>query len=231
VVAVGNKSFVVAAALLLMLVSPLGMLNVAEANPTFSGFHFIMDVSIQSPTNGAVSSLPVLVNFTVEGLWFPSNSSTQSFFYVVDGQNMTSGNRVTQIQYPQFGTPTSPDGQWYDYSGQVNLTSLSKGLHNVTVYYGIYDGTVLKYNETSSATSQATTQFYVDIILDPLPTQISTPSFPSVSPSFSTELPRISSPSKESPSPTVPEFAPVAVLVLGGAACLFAVALRKKVAK
>ena len=167
--------------------------------------------NIQSPQNGTISAIPVFVNFIAEGLWFPSNAINQSFFYVLDGQNMSYGTKFTEIQYPLEGIPTSIDGQWYDYSGQVNLNNLNDGPHNITVYYGIYDGDILCYNASSSATSQ----FYVGT---------ETPSSPLFTP--------IPSPSP-TPTPSIPEFPTtiLAMTLLMTATILGTIVLKKKQSK
>ena len=158
-----------------------------------------MTVSIQSPQNGTINSLPVLVEFTSlgDGQFSVSDNTTKewvrSFFYVLDGQDMkTSGVRFVGTKT----TTISEQGTKYssNFSGQAYLTNLADGPHTITVYYGAvnkisYVGTPqesIYYNPTW----QATSQFSVDSHLTPQ----STPSI--------------------SPTPSVPEFSWLALLPL-----------------
>ena len=74
------------------------VVEVVDANPLPWAFNPQMTVSILSPQNGTINSLPVLLEFTSlgDGQFTVSDDTTEewvrSFFYVIDGQNMkTSG--------------------------------------------------------------------------------------------------------------------------------------------
>jgi hypothetical protein len=160
------------------------VVQVADANPLPWFPNPQMTVSIQSPTNGTISSLPVLVSFTSKGdnqFSVSDDTSAQevrSFFYVLDGQDMTTkgmrfeGTNTTTIY--ENGTR-----EGFRFDGQAYLTKLADGPHNLTVYYGAvnkigYVGTPqerIYYNPTW----QATAQFYVDSTLAPGLTLTPTP--------------------------------------------------------
>jgi hypothetical protein len=156
--------------LLLLAVAGMQILKVAEANPIPWLFNPQMTITIQSPENGTTCTLPVFVSFTSQGdhQFSVSDDSTQSwvrsFFYVLDGQDMSAsgmrfaGTKTTELppQYPVYS---------YNFSGQAYLTNLTNGLHTITVYYGAvnnisYVGSPeesIYYNPTWSTISQ----FYV----------------------------------------------------------------------
>ena len=74
--------------------------EVVDANPLPWLFDPQMTVTIQSPANGTISSLPVLVSFTskADNQFSVSDNTSEewvrSFFYVLDGQDMkTMGMR------------------------------------------------------------------------------------------------------------------------------------------
>ncbi len=177
-----NKKTVIAATIILafLISSIAGMqaVNVVKANPIPWFFNPQMTVAIQSPANGTNCGLPVIVSFTAQGDWqfSVSDNITQdylrSFFYVLDGKNMTTqgirfpGTKTTDIA----GDPVYK----YSFSGQANLTELTEGLHNITVYYGAVNSVALigSYSEwiVYQSSWSATAQFYVDSALTPPPT-------------------------------------------------------------
>jgi hypothetical protein len=157
-------------ALLLSIVAILQVVKVAEANPLPpSWMNPKMDITIQSPLNGTDNALPVFVNFTAlcSGEFFISSDNPShedwinAFFYVLDGQDMSSsGTNFTEIQL----TATHPDADhFYEYTGQTYLTNLTDGSHSITVYWGVLvnvgtPAEFIVYDESWSATSQ----FYVN---------------------------------------------------------------------
>ncbi len=151
--------------------------EVVDANPLPWLFDPQMTVTIQSPANGTISSLPALVSFTskADNQFSVSDNTSEewvrSFFYVLDGQDMTTmGMRFevtnTTIIYDENGTR-----QGFHFDGQAYLTNLADGPHNITVYYGAvnkisYVGTpqeqIIFRPINFNPTWQATAQFYVD---------------------------------------------------------------------
>ncbi len=90
---------IILATILASAVSTLGV-EVVDANPLPWAFNPQMTVSILSPQNGTISSLPVLVSFTskADNQFSVSDDTSEewvrSFFYVLDGQDMkTMGMR------------------------------------------------------------------------------------------------------------------------------------------
>jgi hypothetical protein len=187
-------------AIILAFVVGIQAVEVANANPIPWAFNPQMTVSILSPQNGTINSLPILVSFTSEAdnqFSVSDNTSEEwvrSFFYVIDGQDMNMGMRFegtkTTIIYDENGTK-----QGFNFEGQAYLTNLADGPHNITVYYGAvnkisYVGTPqesiyyrsIDYNPTW----QATAQFYVDsklaagLTLTPSPTPNITTLMPTV---------------------------------------------------
>src|SRR4030042_1098124 len=184
-----NKTFmatIIILAFLISLVAGMQSVEVVEANPLPpSWMHPKMAITIQSPQNGTDNALPVFVNFTAQssGHFSLSDNQTQdwirAFYYVLDGQNMSSlGINFTETQLT--GTYPTDSDHYYDYSGQAYLTNLTAGIHSITVYYGVLiNNAFIVYNASWSATSQ----FYV-LTENPLPTlsptpSPSTPEFPS----------------------------------------------------
>ena len=175
--------------------------GVVDANPIPWAFNPQMTVSILSPQNGTINSLPILVSFTskADNQFSVSDDTSEeyarSFFYVLDGQNTnTMGMRFegtkTTIIYDENGTK-----QGFNFEGQAYLTNLADGPHNITVYYGAvnkisYVGTPqesiyyrsIDYNPTW----QATAQFYVDSKLAPGLTLT-----PSPTPNITTLMPTV----------------------------------------
>ncbi len=147
-----NKKAVMAATITLIFLISLvtGMRpEVAKSNPSI-WFHSEITITIQSPQNGTYTGLPVLLNFTAHCNFNITLSDTNSFFYVLDEQNITvSKTRFTEVQ--SIG---------YDFSGQTTLTGLTDGEHNITVYYvGLLrftspPDTIYYINGSKSATSQ-----------------------------------------------------------------------------
>ena len=184
-----NKTFmatIIISAFLISLVAGTQSVEVVEANPLPpSWMHPKMAITIQSPQNGTDNALPVFVNFTAQssGHFSLSDNQTQdwirAFYYVLDGQNMSSsGINFTETQLT--GTYPTDSDHYYDYSGQAYLTNLTAGIHSITVYYGVLiNNAFIVYNASWSATSQ----FYV-VTENPSPTlsptpSPSTPEFPS----------------------------------------------------
>jgi hypothetical protein len=194
----------------IFLIAPLAQVPVVDANPLPWAFNPQMTVTIQSPTNGTINSLPVLVSFTSQGDWQfsvsddPAKDWATSFFYVLDEQNMRSmGMRFVGTQ----NTTISEKGSKYDYnfSGQAYLTNLADGPHTITVYYGAvnkisYVGTPQEHVSYNTAW-QATSQFYVQNKLTPSPTP--------------------------TPAPTVPEFSWLAILPLFAAMLILAIKFKR----
>ena len=179
-----KKSFAMCAIFLLVssILSAM-QVEVVVANPLPWAFNPQMTVTIQSPANGTINSLPVLVSFTSQGDWQfsvsddPAKEWATSFFYVLDGQNMRSmGMRFAGTQ----NTTISEKGSKYDhnFSGQAYLTNLADGPHTITVYYGAvnkisYVGTPQEHISYNTAW-QATSQFYIQNKLTPTPTPTQT---------------------------------------------------------
>jgi hypothetical protein len=170
----------------LMLTVGMQVVEVVDANPLPpSWMNPKMSITIQSPQNGTDNALPVFVNFTVQCSWqFSLNNTGQdwlrSFYYVLDGQNMSySGINFTETQLT--GTYPTDSDHYFDYSGQAYLTNLTAGIHSITVYYGVLvnvgtPAEFIVYNPSWSATSQ----FYVntETTPSPLPSPQETESFP-----------------------------------------------------
>jgi hypothetical protein len=172
--------------------------EVANANPIPWAFNPQMTISIQSPQNGTKNSLPVLVNFTSRGdnqfsvSDDASETYVRSFFYTIDGQDM----ETMGIRFEGTNTTTIYENgvkQGFYFNGQVYLTNLADGTHNITVYYGYgpvnkgghVDGTS-KERIIYNPTWQATSQFYVDsklasgLTITPSPIPTDSQSMPSI---------------------------------------------------
>jgi len=193
-----NSVFVVIFAVSILI--GIQTVEVVDANPLPWFPNPQMTVSIQSPQNETIYSLPVLVNFTskADNQFSVSDDTSgewvRSFFYVLEGQDMKTmgmrfeGTKTTKIY-------EDPVHYGYHFEGQANLTNLADGSHNITVYYGAvnkisYVGTPqesiyyrsIDYNPTW----QATAQFYVDsklasgLTLTPSPTPNITTLMPTV---------------------------------------------------
>ena len=146
--------------------------EVVDANPLPWLFDPQMTVTIQSPANGTISSLPVLVSFTskADNQFSVSDDTSEewvrSFFYVLDGQDMkTMGMRFEGTNATTIYENGSQQG--FHFDGQAYLTNLADGPHNITVYYGAvnkisYVGTPQENIYYTNPTWQATSQFYVD---------------------------------------------------------------------
>jgi hypothetical protein len=125
-IAIGNKSFIAAVEISLILILTIGslVLNVEEANPLPpSWMNPKMTISIEYPLYGPHEALPVFVKFIAQCSWHFSLSDNQTqdwiraFFYVLDGQNMAiSGIKFNEIQIT--ATYPSKDDHHYDFSGQ-----------------------------------------------------------------------------------------------------------------
>jgi hypothetical protein len=182
-IAIMNKSVARIAVILLLISLAAIEVGIADANPLPWAFNPQMTVTIQSPANGTINSLPVLASFISQGDWQfsvsddPAKEWVTSFFYVLDGQNMGSmGMRFVGTQ----NTTISEKGSKYDhnFSGQAYLTNLADGPHTITVYYGAvnkisYVGTPQEHISYNTAW-QATSQFYVQNKLTPSPTPTQT---------------------------------------------------------
>jgi hypothetical protein len=181
--AVRKAVAVTAIMFIFFLMEPMAQyVKVAKANPIPWCFNPQMTVSIQSPLNGTVSSLPVLVSFTSQGdhQFSVSDDTTKdwvrSFFYVLDGQDMrTSGGRFAGTKTTEIDSPPYR----YSFTGQVYLTNLTDGPHSITVYYGAVNniGYIGTSNELiyHNPAWQATSHFYVDSKPTPSPTSSQSP--------------------------------------------------------
>ena len=161
--------------LLFSMATTMQVVEVVDANPLPpSWMNPKMTITIQSPLNGTHNALPVSVNFTAQCSWqfSLSDNPTQedwikAFYYVLDGQNLSSsGINFTDTQLTSTH-PTDTDN-YYDYSGQAYLTNLTDGSHSITVYWGVLvnvgtPAEFIVYNESWSATSQ----FYVNTEVTP----------------------------------------------------------------
>jgi hypothetical protein len=147
------------------LLAGMQSVEVVEANPLPpSWMNPKMTITIQSPQNGTGNALPVFVKFTAQSSSHFSLSDNQTqdwsraFFYVLDGQNMSSsGIRFTETKIT--GTYSGDNDHHYDFSGQAYLTNLTDGSHSITVYYGVLVNVgspyeFIVYNASWSATSQ-----------------------------------------------------------------------------
>jgi hypothetical protein len=123
-----KKTFIatiIITALLIIQVAGLQVVWVLKANP-ISWFHPRIDVTIQSPREGAHIALPILINLTVRSNFEITLSNSNSFFYVLDNQNVdSSGIRFTEVQSAGLN----------GFSMQTNLTNLNAGKHNIIIYY------------------------------------------------------------------------------------------------
>jgi len=175
--AMDKKKFLASVGLSLILFLSMGNLavNAVKANPLPpSWMNPQMTISIQSPLPLQTMKpygLPVLLNFRAQCSWefalvntppiSPSQDWIRAFYYVLDGQNMSSaGVNFTEIQTV---THANDSDHYFDYYGQAKLGSLTSGIHNVTVYWGVLvnvgtPAQFIVYNPSWSATSQ----FYVD---------------------------------------------------------------------
>jgi hypothetical protein len=184
-------------ATILALVAGIQTVEVVDANPLPWFANPQMTVSILSPQNGTINSLPVLVNFTSKGdIQFSVSDDTsaeyvRSFFYVLDGQDMENigmrfeGTKTTTI-YDENGTK-----QGFRFDGQAYLTNLADGPHNITVYYGAVNkisnvGTPQEQIIFNPAW-QATSQFYVDSKLASGLTLTPAPNIASMMPTVNTD--------------------------------------------
>ncbi len=167
-----KRAVVVTIALLtLIIVSSLQTVEVAKANPIPWAFNPQMTVTVLSPENNTINSLPILVSFTSKGdqQFSVSDNTTaewvRSFFYILDGQDM----RSMGVRFE--GTKTTPDNH---FTGQAYIENLTDGFHTITVYYGAVNSInligSLQEQIVYNTKWQATAQFYVNIKLDPSPT-------------------------------------------------------------
>ena len=122
-------------ATILALVVGIQTVEVVDANPLPWAFNPQMTVSIQSPANGTINSLPVLVSFTskADNQFSVSDNTSEeyarSFFYVLDGQDMkTSGVRFVGTKTTTISEQDSKYSR--NFSGQAYLTNLADGPHN-----------------------------------------------------------------------------------------------------
>jgi hypothetical protein len=173
---------IIIAAILASVVSTI-CVEVVDANPLPWAFNPQMTVSILSPQNGTISSLPVLVSFTsqADNQFSVSDDTSEewvrSFFYVLDGQDMkTMGMRFEGTNTTTIYANGSQQG--FRFDGQTYLTNLADGPHNITVYQeSIY---------YTNPAWQATSQFYVDsklttgLTITPSPTPNTTTLMPTV---------------------------------------------------
>jgi len=173
--------------IIVLVVVPL--FEVTKANPLPPEWlHPEMTVDIHSPQNGTYAAQPVLVNFSAQlnnafGRLSEWRNSVSGFFYVLDGQNMSSSG--AQIEETNLTGVDYASHYAYNYSGQTNLTDLTVGSHNITVYYGVFyeNSDIIVYNASWSATSQ----FYV-VTATPSPDPTSYPEPTPVTEPFPTTL-------------------------------------------
>jgi len=145
--------------------------EVVDANPIPWAFNPQMTVSIVSPQNGTINSLPVLVNFTSRGdnQFSVSNDTSEwyarSFFYVLDGQNKENMG----MRFAETSTTTIYENgtrQGFNFEGQAYLRDLTDGPHSITVYYGAVNSILLVGTPLErilfNPAWQATSQFYVN---------------------------------------------------------------------
>jgi hypothetical protein len=169
--------------------------EVVKANPLPpSWMNPQMTITIQSPLPPSPLiqqqpmrsySLPILVNFTAQCSWefalvntppaSPSQDWIRAFYYVIDGQNMSSSG----INFTEVQTTINPNdtNNYFDYSGQAYLTNLTSGSHNLTVYWGVLvnvgtPAQFIVYDPTWSVTSQ----FNVNTGISPSQTPTLSPS-------------------------------------------------------
>jgi len=176
--------------------------QIVDANPLPPNWMASMTINIQSPLNGVINDLPLLVNFSAQSSPVFHLSGTQTdgytgdFFYVLDGQSMSYGG--TKIANTQM-TVTSQNK--YQFSGQTYIPNLIEGPHNITVYWGASINNRIYYDESWSTTIQ----FYV-INENPSPTPKTTltpnPPIPSPSPSLTSKPNLTQSPVPTSQTPT-----------------------------
>jgi len=199
---------IIITAFLISLVPGILVVKVAKANPLPpSWMNPKMTITIQSPLPPSPLilqqpmrsySLPILVNFTAQCSWgfalvntppaSPSQDWIRAFYYVVDGQNMSSSG----INFTEVQTTINPNdtNNYFDYSGQAYLTNLAAGSHNLTVYWGVLvnvgtPAQFIVYNPTWSVT----TQFNVNTGITPTQTPTLSPSpTPTVSPTPSAAM-------------------------------------------
>lgn len=203
--AMSKKAFIAVTAALLLLSASVSLgLKAANANPLPPEWmNPKMDITIQSPQNETTNALPLHVEFMAQSschFFLPANESEEwldGFFYVLDGQNMASGVRFTEVQGPKavrYSIATD-----HNFSGQAYLTNLTEGSHKITVYWGVLiNNKSVVYNANWSATTQ-----FAITTEKPTPTQTLAPSPSENSPTFVA-------------SPHVPEFPLWALLPLIG---------------
>lgn len=208
-----KKTFMATIAIIGLIVSltaGIQVVRIVEANPLPpSWMNPHMTITIQSPTNETNNAVPVFVNFTAQSsnqFYLSTNESDEwfrSFFYVLDGQSMTTeGIMFTQIQGGSTFT-----GADQNFSGQTHLTGLTEGLHTITVYWGVntnYPSPPPNENVAYDASWSAIAQFYVDPQMTPSPTLSPSPiPTPYLSPSPTLVPPTILTPTP-SPAPSEP---------------------------
>ena len=156
---------------ILALVVGIQAVEVVDANPIPWAFNPQMTVSILSPQNGTISSLPVLVSFTSKGdVQFSVSNDTsewyaRSFFYVIDGQNKENmGMRFAKTSITTIYENGTRQG--FNFEGQAYLNDLTDGPHSITVYYGAVNSIILVGTPLErivfNPAWQATSQFYVN---------------------------------------------------------------------
>lgn len=165
---------------LISIVTGMQVVKVAKANPLPPDWmHPKMTITVNSPANGTTNKLPISLSFTAqcssEFALVNTNNITskdwiRAFYYVVDNQNMTYlGTNFTEIQ-----TTIDPNNEdnYYDYSGQTNITNLTEGSHTITIYWGVLVNVGTPYLQiVNNPAWSATSQFYVNCT----PTQSQTP--------------------------------------------------------
>jgi len=157
--------------------------QIVDANPLPPNWMASMTINIQSPLNGVINDLPLLVNFSAQSspVFYLSDTETDSytgdFFYVLDGQSMSYGG--TKIANTQMIVTSQNKHQ---FSGQTYIPNLIEGPHNITVYWGASSNNRIYYDESWSVSIQ----FYVlNENPSPTPKITLTPNSPVPSPSSS----------------------------------------------
>ena len=170
-----GKRAIIASLILVSLLIGLQAVEVTNANPLPpSWMNPQMTIGIQSPLplqTMRTYGLPILLNFTAECSWefalvntppaSPSQDWIRAFYYVLDGQDMSSaGVNFTQIQTV---TNANDSDHYFDYCGQAIVANLSNGDHNVTIYWGVLVNVGTPYQQIVFNPSwSASSQFYVD---------------------------------------------------------------------
>jgi hypothetical protein len=146
-----------------LLLSSFGMLTIIKpvnANPLPPPWMGWMEITIENPLNETYG-LPVLVKFSAQSfpIYYLSGTQTSGytgdFFYALDGQDMTSmGVKIENVEMIQ-DISQKPYKNFHNFTGQVYLSDLTPGVHNITIYWGFELNTNdILYNVAWSRSSQ-----------------------------------------------------------------------------